>query len=98
MALATTLDRRYCYGFRCSWHGPIQEVGRIPGTNIPGCPHCGCGLFELPTAQEWWDGATEHEKTHPGYVKMLLWSAVQPKCWRTVALMEQAYVAAGSPQ
>ena len=40
------------------------------GPGIPCCPICGCPGMQA-AAGEWFDGATEYEKGHPGYLAFL---------------------------
>jgi hypothetical protein len=84
-------DTRYCYGARCTWSGPIQAVG-TNGSGLPCCPHCRGVLFELPTEAEWWNGAEAFDRTNePGYLDLMRWAAKQPRCWRTIADLREAY-------
>ncbi len=52
------MDERIAYGFRCSWWGPIQEVGSKPN-GLPCCPRCEGMLLEVSSAQVWWDGVDD---------------------------------------
>lgn len=80
------------YSARCSWHGPIESVGKTQGEpSIPCCPHCGSVLFQTDKEQ-WWKGAKEHEaKGHQNYEAFLRWAEKQHRCWPTLADAAQEY-------
>jgi hypothetical protein len=58
---------QYVYGAVCTWHGPIEEttlIGR-PGIEIPGCPHCGGVLYQLPDRVVWEGGLKRFAAQNP---------------------------------
>ena len=64
----------------------------LPRVGLPCCPFCGSMLFEVPTEQEWWEGAKEHEaKGHTNYLAFLHWHRQQKRCWRNVREAGLAY-------
>lgn len=79
------IDTRYVYGSRCTWHGPIQEIGLVtfsyvpPGTrgiethNLPCCPKCKGPLLEFPTRALWDQEAEQYAKDHPEMPRYLEW-------------------------
>lgn len=88
-------DERLAYGARCSWFGPIQEVGTRGASKLPCCPHCGNMLFEMPTHAEWWSGVDSYERQqHPGYRVMLEWQRDQKKCFSGIHGLAAAYAEA----
>lgn len=83
-------DTRVVYGARCLWWDSIDKCGRVPGSGLPGCPHCGSVLYEVPSDAEWWNGARKYEASgNPGYVAMLKWS--RGKCYPTLDALRAAY-------
>jgi hypothetical protein len=39
-------------------------------------------LFEMPTAEEWWEGAKAHEsRGHANYLEFMQWTRKQKRCW-----------------
>lgn len=90
-------DSRYCYAARCTWFGPIQEVGSVTGGTapLPCCPHCHSMLFEMDSEATWWKGVDQFEAAgHPGYRAMLEWQRAQKRCFRTIDELSRAYKAA----
>lgn len=78
----TASDTRLAYGARCTWFGPIQEVGSVGPSRLPCCPLCGSMLFELPTEAAWWEGVDRFEaEGHPGYRALWEWQREQKKCF-----------------
>jgi len=94
---ATVRDDRIVYGLRCTWWDGIEKVGRLGKRpreveTIPGCPHCGSGLFEMPTPEVWWDGVVKYEADgHDGYRSFVEW--MKGKCFPNIQAAQAAYQA-----
>ena len=88
-------DTRVVFGFRCVWWSGIENVGRLrkdPASRIPGCPHCGGPLMEVPSPAEWWSGVDQYEaEGHPGYHSFIEW--LKGKCFPDRAAAKAAYEA-----
>ncbi len=82
----------HVYSAACSWHGPIENVGKTKTEpSIPCCPYCGMVLFQQEE-EVWWAGALRHQENgHTNYEKFLRWSQEQPKCWPTLKEAAEAY-------
>lgn len=85
-------DTRYVYGARCTWHGPIVDIGTrqisyttpggVPGQGkVPCCPHCGGMLFEYDKIEDWRLSVSEFDKKHPGYAEFVDWVGKVGRCW-----------------
>lgn len=83
-------DKRFCYGARCTWFGPIQQVGKLP-EGLPCCPLCKGVLFEYPTEKSWWVDVDSFTTSHPGYRAMLEWQRDQNKCFPWPQVLALAY-------
>lgn len=77
-------DTRVVCGARCSWWGPIADVGKTP-SGLPCCPHCGSVLFEYPTEAEWWAAVERHatETGDPEYRAFAEWCRGRCLGWST---------------
>jgi len=84
------MDNFIAYGAVCTWWGPKSTVGKVPGTNLPGCPYCGGVLFEVPEPQ-WLEGIAKQEDKEPGYRAMIEWAHGAGRCWKTYDLLRKAY-------
>lgn len=72
-------DTRYVYSAKCSWNGPIQNIGIKNG--LPCCPHCGSMLFELPDRTTWDLSVAAYNARYPGYTEYIEWLASNGNCW-----------------
>ncbi len=81
-------ESRYVYGLPCTWHGPIATAAADPDAT-PCCPHCGCGLAEMPTETHFWGMVRLGEKLHPGYEALMRWA--QGRCFPDGDTLENAY-------
>nr|WP_294577496.1 hypothetical protein [uncultured Rhodopila sp.] len=81
-------DTRFVYGARCTWFGPIAEIGKRGG--IPACPHCGSPLYEMPNEAMWWRVVDKHEAAgNPGYRAFVEW--LRGKHFPTYTAAQDAY-------
>lgn len=79
------VERRYVFGAFCSFHGPIQEAGRLPTRNsltLPCCPSCGKILYELESKEDWDRLVLNHaeKKKDPNYPAFMEWFGAQRPC------------------
>jgi hypothetical protein len=73
-------DTRVVYGATCSWWDTIDKAGSTVG-GLPGCPHCGGPLYEVPTEAEWWAGVYKKvEVDDPDYGEFITW--LRGRCHR----------------
>lgn len=83
-------DTRIAYGARCTWWGPIQEVGTRPPHGLPCCPICHGMLFEEESEAQWLAGAQAYQDDgHPGYLAMVQW--LKGQCFANYDLAAAAY-------
>lgn len=70
---ASADDPRITYSAGCTWWGRIQDTKCY--NNIPGCPHCGSPLYEMPSIDHW--NASVHqyatENNDPLYPDFITW-------------------------
>ena len=99
-------DTRYVLGAKCTWHGPIDKIGRremspmrnttlgeIPAFSLPCCPHCQGMLYEYPNVESWNGMVAAFNKNHPGYAELMAWQAENP-CHKNLTALIDAYNAA----
>lgn len=83
-------DTRVVYGARCTWWDSISESRPIPGSTIPGCPHCHSPLFEVDSEGKWFQGVDAHEaRGNTGYRATIEWA--RGKCFANMPAMAKAY-------
>lgn len=84
-------DTRVVYSINCSWWDSIDKC-KINNAGLPGCPHCGSVLCEMPSEEVWWASVDRYEASgHPGYRKMIEW--MRGKCYTVPSEKEAAYQA-----
>ena len=74
---------------RLIWYGVCgmwtDDWDNVSEHGVPHCKECGAPGFQA-TAQDWFDGAKNHEAEHPGYVDALL--SRRSKCPKKNVLQE----------
>jgi hypothetical protein len=92
---AMQLDQRVAYGYKCTWWGPIQEVGTKGPHGLPCCPQCQGNLLEVPDLETWWDMADANEREN--WREFIFW--LKGKCFHSeepwLDAMEQFTYATG---
>lgn len=77
-------DKRFVYSAGCSFSGPIQGTKSFGRGSPPGCPSCGCVLYELESKNEWDKLVLSHalQKKDENYPKFIEWLGSKRPCTR----------------